>query len=194
MRRLVAALVATAACALALAPVSPAAYRHVRTFGRPGNGPGEFGSGVLGGGADRQYDDPAGIAVAADGAVFVVDTSNNRVQEFSPTGAFRHAFGARGRDNGAIRRVIRKGRFFQPAGIALGGGQVFVIDAGNDRVMVHSARRRLSASHRLPRLAGGPVGPALGRRHERRRALRRRPGELPDAALVAGRRLPGRLG
>ena len=137
MRRAVAALTATAACALALAPASPAAYRHVRTFGRPGSGPGEFGTGVLGGGANRQYDDPAGIAIAGD-SVFVVDTSNNRVQEFSPTGAFRHAFGRRGRDNGAIRRVIRKGRFFQPAGIAIGGGQVFVIDAGNDRVMVHS--------------------------------------------------------
>ena len=137
MRRAVAALTATAACALALAPASPAAYRHVRTFGRPGSGGGEFGTGVLGGGANRQYDDPAGIAIAGD-SVFVVDTSNNRVQEFSPTGAFRHAFGRRGRDNGAIRRVIRKGRFFQPAGIAIGGGQVFVIDAGNDRVMVHS--------------------------------------------------------
>ena len=138
MRRLVAAAVATAACALALAPASPAAYRHVRTFGRPGNGPGAFGTGVLGGGANRQYDDPAGIAVTADGGVLVVDTSNNRVQEFSPTGAFRRAFGARGRDNGAIRRVIRRGRFFQPAGIAIGGGRLFVIDAGNDRVMVHS--------------------------------------------------------
>ncbi len=138
MRRLVAALVAAAACALALAPTSPAAYRHVRTFGRPGSGPGEFGTGVLGGGANRQYDDPAGIAVADGGGVFVVDTSNNRVQEFSPTGAFRNAFGGRGRDNGAIRRVIMAGRFFQPAGIAIGAGRLFVIDAGNDRVMVHS--------------------------------------------------------
>jgi tripartite motif-containing protein 71 len=137
MRRLVAALVAAVACGLALAPASLAAYRHVRTFGRPGSGPGEFGSGVLGGGANRQYDDPAGIAVAGD-SVFVVDTSNNRVQEFSPTGAFRNAFGRRGRDNGAIRRVIRRGRFFQPAGIAIGNGQLFVVDAGNDRVMVHS--------------------------------------------------------
>jgi DNA-binding beta-propeller fold protein YncE len=139
VRRLVAALVATAACALALAPASPAAYRHVRTWGHLGGGPGEFGSGVLGGGANRQYDDPAGIAVSADGRVFVVDTSNNRVQEFTGTGAFRNSFGSRGRDNGAIRRVIMAGRFFQPAGIAIGSGQLFVIDAGNDRVMVHSA-------------------------------------------------------
>jgi tripartite motif-containing protein 71 len=138
MKRAVAALTATAACALALAPASPAAYRHVRTWGRPGSGAGEFGTGVLGGGANRQYDDPAGIAIAGD-SVFVVDTSNNRVQEFSPTGAFRNAFGRRGRDNGAIRRVIRRGRFFQPAGIAIGRGQLFVIDAGNDRVMVHSS-------------------------------------------------------
>jgi tripartite motif-containing protein 71 len=139
VRRLVAALAATAACALALAPSAPAAYRHVATWGRPGNGPGAFGTGVLGGGANRQYDDPAGIAIAPDGDVFVVDTSNNRVQEFSPTGAFRNSFGARGRDNGAIRRVIMAGRFFQPAGIVLGQGEVYVIDAGNDRVMVHSA-------------------------------------------------------
>jgi DNA-binding beta-propeller fold protein YncE len=138
VRRLVAALVASTACALALAPVSPAAYRHVSTFGRSGSGPGEFGSGVLGGGANRQYDDPAGIAVAPDGGVFVVDTSNNRVQEFSPEGAFRGSFGGRGRDAGAIRRVIMAGRFFQPAGVAIGGGRLFVVDAGNDRVMVHS--------------------------------------------------------
>jgi DNA-binding beta-propeller fold protein YncE len=137
VRRAVAALTATAACALALAPASPASYRHIRTWGRPGGGAGEFGSGVLGGGANRQYDDPAGIAIAGD-SVFVVDTSNNRVQEFSRTGAFRHAFGRRGRDAGAIHHVIRRGRFFQPAGIASEGGRLFVVDAGNDRVMVHS--------------------------------------------------------
>ena len=93
---------------------------------------------MLGGGALRQYDDPAGIDVASDGSVFVVDTSNNRVQEFSRTGAFRNAFGGRGRDSGSIRRVTQKGRFYQPSGLAVGGNELFVVDAGNDRVMVHS--------------------------------------------------------
>jgi DNA-binding beta-propeller fold protein YncE len=137
MRR--AALVAAALCALGLAGPASAAYRKVDSWGHLGRGAGEFGSGVLGGGANRQYDDPAGIALARDGDVFVVDTSNNRVEQFSPGGAFRGQFGSRGRDNGAINRVIMQGRFYQPAGLAIGSnGLAYVIDAGNDRVMVHA--------------------------------------------------------
>jgi DNA-binding beta-propeller fold protein YncE len=134
-----ATLAAAGLLALALAAPASGAYRQVDTWGHLGGGAGEFGSGVLGGGANRQYDDPAGIALGSDGDVFVVDTSNNRVEQFSPGGAFRGQFGSRGRDSGAINRVIAKGRFYQPAGIAIGdNGLAYVIDAGNDRVMVHT--------------------------------------------------------
>ena len=137
MRRRV-VLAAAALIALALAPPASGAYRQVDKWGKLGRGAGEFGSGVLGGGALRQYDDPAGIAIAQDGTLFIVDTSNNRVEKFSPGGVFRGQFGRRGRDNGAINRVIMKGRFYQPEGIAIGdNGLVYAIDAGNDRVMVH---------------------------------------------------------
>jgi DNA-binding beta-propeller fold protein YncE len=126
--------------ALGLAAPASGAYRQVDTWGRLGSGPGEFGSGVLGGGANRQYDDPAGISLSGDGsAVFVVDTSNNRVEKFSRSGAFQGQFGSRGRDSGAINRVSMKGRFYQPAGFAVGpNGLVYVVDSGNDRVMVHA--------------------------------------------------------
>jgi tripartite motif-containing protein 71 len=133
-------LAAAALLALGLAAPASGAYRQVDAWGRLGSGAGEFGSGVLGGGANRQYDDPAGIALDRGGSdVFVVDTSNNRVERFSTSGAFRDQFGRRGRDNGAINRVIMQGRFYQPAGLAVGqNGLVYVIDAGNDRVMVHA--------------------------------------------------------
>jgi DNA-binding beta-propeller fold protein YncE len=147
MRRLALSLVAVTALALAAAPASWAGFRHVGGWGSLGTGPGDFGSGVLGGGANRQYDDPAGIDIGSDGSVFVVDTSNNRIEEFSRTGAFRNAFGGRGRDSGSINRVIMKGRFYQPSGLATGGGQLFVSDSGNDRIMAHGEsgafRRRI---------------------------------------------------
>ena len=38
--------------------------------------------------AARTADEPTGVAVAADGRVFVADTWNQRVQAFSPEGAY----------------------------------------------------------------------------------------------------------
>lgn len=50
--------------------------RHVRTFGRQGAGPGELNQ-------------PVGMAVAPDGALWVVDTGNGRFSVFDTTGAPR---------------------------------------------------------------------------------------------------------
>ncbi len=136
-----AAVLATALGLLlaAASGASGASYRYAGSFGRLGSGPGQFGSGVLGGGANRQYDDPSGITIAPDGTLFVVDVSNNRVEHFTATGAYRGAFGHRGRDSGARAHIIQKGAFYQPAGIVAGrDGVLYVVDAGNDRVMAHT--------------------------------------------------------
>lgn len=132
MSRLLVASLAT----LALLPVSraQAAYAPAGGWGSLGVGPGQFGSGVLGGGANRQYDDPAGIAVAGD-TVYVVDTSNNRVQRFTRSGRYLGRFGYRAHDKGSIRVILPLG-FFQPEGIALGPGGLYIADTGNDRVIV----------------------------------------------------------
>lgn len=50
--------------------------RLVRSWGEPGEGPGQFHL-------------PHGIAVDADGTVFVADRENSRLQLFSPAGDFR---------------------------------------------------------------------------------------------------------
>jgi DNA-binding beta-propeller fold protein YncE len=134
MRRL---LLATAA-ALALAPVSAAqgAYVPAGGWGSLGSGAGQFGSGVIGPGANRQWDDPAGIAVSG-GTVYVVDTSNNRVQRFTRDGRYLGRFGYRAQDKGSIALILPLA-FFQPEGVAVGPGGLYVVDSGNDRVMVRT--------------------------------------------------------
>ncbi|KPL51691.1 peptidase [Prosthecomicrobium hirschii] len=57
-----------------------AAGRLLQTWGRPGRGPGEFTT-------------PHGIAVLPDGRVLVGDRENDRVQVFTPEGAFLDAWG-----------------------------------------------------------------------------------------------------
>jgi len=136
MRRLLAGLL-LALAAGALVPAAAGAWVVEARWGSLGKGIGEFGSGVLGDGAMRQYDDPAGIAMAPDGTLVVVDTSNNRYQRFTRDGQFLGAFGTRRQDKGF--RAIRLTRnFFQPEGVAVDqAGSVYVVDSGNDRVMKH---------------------------------------------------------
>jgi phosphodiesterase/alkaline phosphatase D-like protein len=77
------------------------------------------------GSGNGQFNQPHGVAVDGHGDVFVVDTNNNRVQEFSATGKYITQFGSSG--SGAFE-------FSGPLGIAVAGGQAYVVDAGNNRV------------------------------------------------------------
>ncbi len=72
-----------------------------------------------------QLRDPRGIAVAADGTLFVADHGNDRVAVFSPGGGFR-AFGSQLAD---------------PTDVAVDPqfGRVYVADDGNNRVDVFAA-------------------------------------------------------
>ncbi len=82
-------------------------------FGSAGSGNGEFNS-------------PYGIAVAADGSIYVADSANHRVQKFTSAGVYDSQFGSSGTGNG---------QFNTPLGIAIAGdGSIFVTDIGNNRV------------------------------------------------------------
>lgn len=99
--------------------------RVVRRWGEPGDGAGQFG--FL-----RDVGDPdsalGGVAVAADGSVFVVEAGNKRVQRFSPAGESELTWGSRGRGDGA---------FMDPIGVAIGpSSDVFVVDDVRDDIQV----------------------------------------------------------
>ncbi|HEX4838574.1 MAG TPA: SMP-30/gluconolactonase/LRE family protein [Solirubrobacteraceae bacterium] len=77
--------------------------------------------------SEGQFKEPKGIAV--DGAtnnVWVADTSNNRLEEFSSGGTFIRAAGSEGTGNGQLKK---------PQGVAVDPkGDVWVADTGNNRI------------------------------------------------------------
>jgi DNA-binding beta-propeller fold protein YncE len=111
MRALAHALVAVIAC-LAV-PTSASAFGELREWGGRGSAPGQLSA-------------PTGVAVASDGSIYVLDSSNSRVQQFSPTGQLISSWGDSGTDDGQLDL---------PRGIALArDGQVYVSDTGNNRI------------------------------------------------------------
>ena len=164
--RLLLGTIAGSLLVLLLAASASAAYRFAGSFGREGKGAGEFGSGVLGGGSERQWDDPAGIGVARDGTVWLVDVSNNRVEHFTAAGRFLGQFGIRGHDQGFIRLRMTD-RLFQPEGMTVDpAGNLIVADSGNDRVMKYNSRgrflKRLNRTGSFPGEVVQPWGVSVG--------------------------------
>ncbi|MBI3399250.1 MAG: 6-bladed beta-propeller, partial [Deltaproteobacteria bacterium] len=80
------------------------------------------------GAANGQFYEPAGIAVAPDGKIYIVDSENNRVQVFNNDGQFIKIFGTKGRGDGQFR---------MPFGIAIDAdSRLFVTDSKNGRIQV----------------------------------------------------------
>lgn len=90
---------------------------------RPGPGP-----------ADGQFNQPLGVAVAADGTIYVVDQGNSRIQLFSADGAFLEAWDGA---NGGVA-LARTPNGLGPTGISVdrATGAIYVADTWNHRVVV----------------------------------------------------------
>lgn len=95
---------------------------RVRTRGAGGLSWGARGSG------NGQFNDPQGIAVGGPlGNVYVADTGNNRIQEFTHNGAFLNAWTGPGPDGG---------NFSAPMEVDVDRtGHVYVADTGHDRIV-----------------------------------------------------------
>ena len=91
----------------------------VQQWGSLGDDPGEF-------------DFASDIAVSPNGdKIYVLDTRNDRVQVFAPTGEFLFQWGKTGNE---------RGQFEAPNGIAVSAtGDVYVADTYNDRIQVFKA-------------------------------------------------------
>jgi sugar lactone lactonase YvrE len=73
-----------------------------------------------------QFNFPRGLTVDSAGNIYVADTNNDRLQKFSPAGAFLSVMGRRGSG---------PGQFLEPGGIAVdAGGNIYVSDVSNHRV------------------------------------------------------------
>lgn len=72
------------------------------------------------------FDFPTDVAIAPDGNVYVTDTRNYRVQQFTSQGDFIRAWGSKGAGNG---------QFNDLRNIAIASdGSVYVADLGNHRM------------------------------------------------------------
>ena len=82
---------------------------------------------------DGQFREPWGIAVGADGTIFVADTWNGRIQVFDSQGNFLRKWG--------IFNIISEENtdpfaFFGPRGLALkSNGNLVIADTGNKRIL-----------------------------------------------------------
>jgi DNA-binding beta-propeller fold protein YncE len=125
------AAVATTAASNAVAAVAPAYHSQ---FGKAGE-------------AEGQFKGPAGDAIDPSGNVWVVDSSNSRVQELSASGTFMKAIGWGVSDGKAEFETCMSackagisgsgaGQFAKPEGIAINQTtkNVYVVDRGNNRI------------------------------------------------------------
>jgi predicted membrane-bound mannosyltransferase/DNA-binding beta-propeller fold protein YncE len=81
---------------------------------------------------EGQFQVPRGIAVAADGSLYVVDSQNHRVQHLSPMGDVLHVWGSFA---DVAQGSAPGGTFNDPWGIAVGpDGSVYVADTWNHRI------------------------------------------------------------
>jgi DNA-binding beta-propeller fold protein YncE len=97
---------------------------------------------------------PTGVAVDADGNVYVTDTLNNRVEIFDAEGNFISTFGKNGDGPGFLAR---------PKGIAIDrDGHLWVVDAVQSRIQVFDREGRLLIYFGAPGAYPGQFGDPYG--------------------------------
>ena len=104
----------TAATAASQAATSPTTYKVVASWGKTGS-------------ADGQFLGATGIGIDSQGAVYLANSSNYRIDKFDASGKFLLKWGTRGEK--------AQGQFTTPHDVAIdGAGNVWVADYGNTRL------------------------------------------------------------
>ena len=129
----------------------------IRQFGSLGHNDGQFWR--------ESSRGPTGIAVGADGSVYVADTWNYRIQKFSADGQFVAKWGTFVNLTTGQAGADRTG-LYGPRGIAIApDGDLYVTDTGNARVVVYGPdgtfRREFGTKGTGPSQLDEPVGIAV---------------------------------
>lgn len=83
-----------------------------------------------------ELNDPGGLAVAADGTIYVADTGNNRVRAISPSGTITTVAGNGHFGTGGVSASATRAEVARPVAIALGSqGRIYVIDAAGIQLL-----------------------------------------------------------
>lgn len=110
------------------------------------------------------FKEPWGVAVAADGTVFVADTWSHRIQVFTSGGEFIRMWG-RFADINSNPDSDGPQAFYGPREVAVRGDEVYVVDTGNKRIRVYDFEgnhlRDLGGGGVLPGQLNEPVGLTL---------------------------------
>lgn len=111
-------------------------------------------SGAIDGNASvARFNVPVGIAVGADGTVYVADTGNNLVRKITPAGVVSTLAGGAG-FSGSLDGSGTAARFSTPLGLAVdAAGNVYVADTGN------STLRKITPAGVVTTLAGAAGSP-----------------------------------
>jgi DNA-binding beta-propeller fold protein YncE len=118
--------------------------QYAAEFGKSGTGEGQLSS-------------PAAVTLDSEGDIWVADSANNRIEEFSRSGRFIETFGFGVTINGKPKLEVctskckagiastKKGALWKPEGIAYDpvNGALYVSDTSNDRVEEFTTEGRL---------------------------------------------------
>ena len=110
-------------------------------------------------GAAARFNSPRGIAVTANGTVYVADTYNNTVRQITPAGVVTTIAGSANAPPGSANGAGSVARFSGPEGLAVdAAGNVYVADSGNHLI------RKIAAGGLVSTIAGaaGIAGSADG--------------------------------
>ena len=108
------------------------------TWGSLGSGPGQFRA-------------PKGLAIDADGNIYVADSQNHRIQMLDANGHFLREWGGEG--NGT-------GQFKEPWGIAVApNGDIYALDTWNHRIQVYDGQGVLKRTWGIFGQVQDPNGP-----------------------------------